>query len=73
MCLDVGLQTTSTGARCFGALKGALDGGLSIPHNVRRWPACEKDQCDAEQVCLTPCILFPKPTHRSVLNLDTAE
>ncbi|KAJ1472694.1 hypothetical protein T484DRAFT_1974754 [Baffinella frigidus] len=50
VCLDVGLQTTSTGARCFGALKGALDGGLSIPHNVRRWPACEKDQCDAEQV-----------------------
>ena len=35
VCLDVGLQTTSTGARIFGALKGALDGGLHIPHSVR--------------------------------------
>ena len=30
--LDVGLARTSTGARLFGALKGALDGGLDIPH-----------------------------------------
>jgi len=48
VCLDVGLATTSTGARVFGALKGALDGGLRIPHSVRRWPACEKDTLDAE-------------------------
>jgi len=48
VCLDVGLQTTSTGARVFGALKGALDGGLHIPHSVRRWPAAEKDSLDAE-------------------------
>jgi large subunit ribosomal protein L5e len=48
VCLDVGLQTTSTGARVFGALKGALDGGLSIPHSVRRFPCGEKDGHDAE-------------------------
>jgi large subunit ribosomal protein L5e len=48
VCLDVGLQTTSTGARVFGALKGALDGGLHIPHSVRRWPAAEKESMDAE-------------------------
>jgi large subunit ribosomal protein L5e len=48
VCLDVGLATTSTGARVFGALKGALDGGLRIPHSVRRWPACEKDTLDSE-------------------------
>jgi large subunit ribosomal protein L5e len=36
--LDVGLQRTSTGARLFGALKGACDGGLNIPHNDRRFP-----------------------------------
>lgn len=30
--LDVGLQRTSTGARVFAALKGAVDGGLNIPH-----------------------------------------
>ena len=30
--LDVGLARTTTGARVFGALKGAVDGGLNIPH-----------------------------------------
>ena len=30
--LDVGLARTTTGARIFGALKGAVDGGLNIPH-----------------------------------------
>ena len=48
VCLDVGLQTTSTGARVFGALKGALDGGLAIPHSVRRFPCGEKEGHDAE-------------------------
>jgi large subunit ribosomal protein L5e len=36
--LDVGLRRTTTGARVFGALKGACDGGLDIPHNDRRFP-----------------------------------
>jgi len=36
--LDVGLQRTTTGSRIFGALKGACDGGLNIPHNSRRFP-----------------------------------
>jgi large subunit ribosomal protein L5e len=36
--LDVGLRRTTTGARIFGALKGACDGGLDIPHNDRRFP-----------------------------------
>jgi len=30
--LDAGLVRTSTGARVFGAMKGAVDGGLDIPH-----------------------------------------
>ena len=30
--LDVGLARTTTGARVFGAMKGAVDGGLEIPH-----------------------------------------
>ena len=30
--LDVGLARTSTGARVFGALKGAVDGGVNVPH-----------------------------------------
>jgi len=39
--LDVGLRRTTTGARIFGALKGACDGGLDIPHNERRFPGTE--------------------------------
>jgi large subunit ribosomal protein L5e len=36
--LDVGLHYTTTGARVFGALKGAVDGGLNINHNHKRFP-----------------------------------
>lgn len=36
--LDVGLARTSTGARVFGAMKGASDGGIYIPHNGNRFP-----------------------------------
>jgi len=35
--LDVGLNRTTTGSRVFAALKGAVDGGLQIPHNPRRF------------------------------------
>jgi large subunit ribosomal protein L5e len=41
--LDVGLRRTTTGAKLFGALKGASDGGLDIPHNDRRFPGTKKD------------------------------
>lgn len=33
--LDIGLARTTTGARIFGAMKGAVDGGLDIPHRLR--------------------------------------
>lgn len=36
--LDVGLARTSTGAKVFGAMKGAVDGGLEIPHSTKRFP-----------------------------------
>lgn len=36
--LDVGLARTTTGARIFGAMKGAVDGGLDIPHGTKRFP-----------------------------------
>lgn len=32
--LDIGLNRTTTGARVFGAMKGAVDGGLEIPHRL---------------------------------------
>lgn len=41
--LDVGIKNTTTGARIFGALKGASDGGLDIPHNHKRFPGFSKD------------------------------
>merc|ERR1711890_108068 len=42
-CLDVGLARTSTGARVFGAMKGAVDGGLDIPHSSKRFPGYDKE------------------------------
>merc|ERR1712159_502166 len=35
--LDVGLKRTSTGSKGFACLKGALDGGLDIPHSDKRF------------------------------------
>ena len=35
--LDVGLKRTSTGSKVFACLKGALDGGLDIPHSDKRF------------------------------------
>ncbi|CAD6201807.1 unnamed protein product [Miscanthus lutarioriparius] len=48
--LDVGLIRTTTGNRVFGALKGALDGGLDIPHSDKRFAGFKKDdkQLDAD-------------------------
>ncbi|CAJ1950319.1 unnamed protein product [Sphenostylis stenocarpa] len=48
--LDVGLIRTTTGNRVFGALKGALDGGLDIPHSDKRFAGFDKDkkELDAE-------------------------
>lgn len=48
--LDVGLKRTTTGSRVFGALKGASDGGIYIPHSSKRFPGydTESKQLDAE-------------------------
>jgi large subunit ribosomal protein L5e len=46
--LDVGLKRTTTGARLFGAMKGACDGGLDIPHNDRRYPGTKQNGKDYE-------------------------
>jgi len=48
--LDAGLVRTSTGARVFGALKGASDGGLYVPHSEKRFPGfdIETKELDAE-------------------------
>jgi len=36
--LDVGLRRTCVGHRMWGALKGAVDGGLHIPHSCKNFP-----------------------------------
>jgi large subunit ribosomal protein L5e len=48
--LDVGLTRTTTGARVFGALKGASDGGLYVPHSANRFPGwdIEGEELDAD-------------------------
>merc|ERR1711864_23755 len=48
--LDVGLARTSTGARIFGAMKGASDGGILIPHSENRFPGydIESKELDAD-------------------------
>ncbi|CAO3689944.1 unnamed protein product [Umbelopsis vinacea] len=48
--LDVGLKRTSTGSRLFGAVKGASDGGIYIPHGENRFPGfdIESKSLDAE-------------------------
>lgn len=48
--LDIGLQRTTTGAKIFGVLKGASDGGLYVPHSPNRFPGwdMESEELDAE-------------------------
>jgi large subunit ribosomal protein L5e len=41
--LDVGLRRTTTGAKVFAALKGATDGGISIPHSETRFVGYDKE------------------------------
>jgi large subunit ribosomal protein L5e len=41
--LDTGLKRTSTGSKVFAALKGALDGGLNVPHSEKRFVGYNRD------------------------------
>jgi len=42
--LDVGLIRTIPGSRVFGVLKGAVDGGLHIPHNIKKFPGATEPE-----------------------------
>lgn len=44
--LDVGLARTTTGARVFGVMKGAVDGGIDIPHSTKRFPGFDAESKD---------------------------
>jgi len=47
--LDVGLVRTTTGNRVFGAMKGAIDGGVFIPHNTKRFPGYHIEKKEVEK------------------------
>jgi len=49
--LDVGLVRTTTGHRVFAAMKGAVDGGIDIPHSEKRFPKYKKgSEFDPEEL-----------------------
>lgn len=49
--LDVGLNSCTTGNKVFAVMKGAVDGGINVPHNERRFPAYTKEEgFDAEEL-----------------------
>lgn len=61
--LDVGLVRTTTGARVFGAMKGAADGGIDIPHSTKRFPGYDGDSGE-----------FSAEVHRNhIMGLHVAE
>lgn len=41
--LDIGTRAATTGARIFGVLKGASDGGLDVPHSNKRFPGYNRE------------------------------
>jgi len=41
--LDIGLGRATTGAKLFAVLKGAVDGGIEIPHNEKRLAGYSKE------------------------------
>uniref|UniRef100_A0A4X2KGF9 Large ribosomal subunit protein uL18 n=1 Tax=Vombatus ursinus TaxID=29139 RepID=A0A4X2KGF9_VOMUR len=51
--LDIGLAKTTTGNKVFGDLKGAVDGGLSIPQSTKCFPGydSESKEFNAEVYC----------------------
>lgn len=50
--LDVGLKRTSTGSRVFGAMKGASDGGIFIPHSDKRFPGYDPESKELDDEVL---------------------
>jgi large subunit ribosomal protein L5e len=55
--LDVGLKRTTTGSRVFGAMKGASDGGIFIPHSDKRFPGYDSENKKLDASVLKKYIL----------------
>ena len=69
--LDVGLTRTTTGNRVFGAMKGACDGGLFIPHNEKRFPGYHLQK--AEVVTNKKGKKIEGPTEKAKATFDAKE
>lgn len=50
--LDVGLRRTTTGSKIFAAMKGAVDGGLNIPHTDKRLAGYKKESSSLDSEVL---------------------
>jgi len=50
--LDVGLKPTTVGTKIFAALKGAVDGGLDIPHSEKCFPGYDPEEGDYDPEAL---------------------
>lgn len=48
--LDVGLRRTTTGAKIFAAMKGAVDGGLFVPHSDSRFVGYQNGELDSAKL-----------------------
>jgi len=44
----------TTGARVFGVLKGAVDGGLYVPHSTKRFPGFVKAEEEGDENSYDP-------------------
>lgn len=57
--LDIGLSRATIGHRVFGAMKGACDAGLYIPHTERKFPGFAAGE-DGEKDVYDPKIHMEK-------------
>lgn len=55
--LDLGLKRATTGAKVFGAMKGAADGGLDIPHSEKRFAGYDPETKELDSDFLRKYIL----------------
>jgi len=54
--LDVGLARTTTGSRIFAVMKGAVDGGINVPHSETRLFGYSRDEKKFDPVQLRKAI-----------------
>lgn len=50
--MDTGLARVTTGARIFAVLKGVVDGGVNVPHSMKRFPGYNRDKGEMDSETL---------------------